>query len=103
MSGQLDMPRASAREGVAATDTAREPSPPAVDEAVLIGLDWGTSSLRAYLFDRHGRTLAERALEYGIMRLPAPATPGAEAARAAEGSETAETAFDRALDLACGD
>ncbi|MGI4983431.1 MAG: 2-dehydro-3-deoxygalactonokinase [Janthinobacterium lividum] len=94
MSGPVDMPRASAQEGIAATATPRDPSPPAVNDAVLIGLDWGTSSLRAYLFDRHGHTLAERALEYGIMRLPPPATPTADAA---------ETAFDRALDLACGD
>jgi len=33
----------------------------------LIGLDWGTSSLRAALFDAHGRVIEERSLPRGIL------------------------------------
>ena len=36
----------------------------------LIALDWGTSSLRAYLLADRGDVLAERAEPWGIMRLP---------------------------------
>jgi 2-dehydro-3-deoxygalactonokinase len=36
----------------------------------LIALDWGTSSLRAYLLAEHGDVLEERAQPWGIMRLP---------------------------------
>jgi 2-dehydro-3-deoxygalactonokinase len=35
----------------------------------LIGLDWGTTSLRAYLIDVAGSVMAERAEPWGIMRL----------------------------------
>ncbi|MGF6841357.1 2-dehydro-3-deoxygalactonokinase [Paraburkholderia youngii] len=65
------------------TDTA------AVDfmHAALIALDWGTTSLRAYLFDAHGRVLATRASTAGIMNLPRSA---------------AESGFDAAFDDACG-
>ncbi|NRO97145.1 2-dehydro-3-deoxygalactonokinase [Paraburkholderia sp. NMBU_R16] len=38
----------------------------------LIGLDWGTTSLRAYLFDAQGNVLATRASTAGIMNLPRP-------------------------------
>ena len=38
--------------------------------AALIGLDWGTSSLRAYLFDRAGNVLEARHRAYGIRSLP---------------------------------
>ncbi|OLL29965.1 2-dehydro-3-deoxygalactonokinase [Burkholderia sp. SRS-W-2-2016] len=55
--------------------------------AALIALDWGTSSLRAYLFDAHGQVLALRASPAGIMNLPK---------RAAEGG------FDAAFDDVCG-
>ncbi|MCY0389441.1 2-dehydro-3-deoxygalactonokinase [Robbsia sp. Bb-Pol-6] len=107
MSGRVDTPRPSTPAGNPSASSA------IAGEAALIGLDWGTSSLRAYLFDRHGRTLAERALGYGIMRLP-PST--AQTADDADGGAPAvadrtdasrtdadKTAFDRALDLACGD
>ncbi|TXH50297.1 MAG: 2-dehydro-3-deoxygalactonokinase [Burkholderiaceae bacterium] len=41
------------------------PAPPA--PARLIGLDWGTSSLRAYLFDGRGHVLAQRRTAQGIL------------------------------------
>ncbi|CAN7212438.1 2-dehydro-3-deoxygalactonokinase [Trinickia sp. LjRoot230] len=41
-----------------------EPAP------ALVGLDWGTTSLRAYLFDATGGVLATRASTAGIMNLP---------------------------------
>lgn len=63
--------------------------------ASLIALDWGTSSLRAYLMDAGGRVLATRRLPWGIMHLP-PAPSGT--------TESApEDAFERAFDAACGD
>ncbi|MBV8095176.1 MAG: 2-dehydro-3-deoxygalactonokinase, partial [Acetobacteraceae bacterium] len=37
--------------------------------ARLIGLDWGTSSLRAYLFDETGGVLDQRAAPLGIMQI----------------------------------
>ena len=36
----------------------------------LLALDWGTSSLRAYLLARDGRVLATRSEPWGIMRVP---------------------------------
>ena len=36
----------------------------------LIGLDWGTSSLRAYRFDAAGRIAETRARPWGIRQLP---------------------------------
>ncbi|WP_157268684.1 2-dehydro-3-deoxygalactonokinase [Azohydromonas aeria] len=42
----------------------------------LIGLDWGTTSLRAWLFDAQGAVLDTRASPLGIMRLPRPADLG---------------------------
>lgn len=39
-------------------------------EARLIGLDWGTSSLRAYLYDADGRVMASRQQAWGIRQLP---------------------------------
>lgn len=35
-----------------------------------IGLDWGTSSLRAYLFDAEGAVRAQRDADWGVMNLP---------------------------------
>ncbi|MFM0338393.1 2-dehydro-3-deoxygalactonokinase [Paraburkholderia fungorum] len=54
--------------------------------AVLIGLDWGTTSLRAYLFDAAGKVLDTRASTAGIMNLPRSAEQGG---------------FDAAFDDAC--
>jgi 2-dehydro-3-deoxygalactonokinase len=56
-------------------------------DGALIALDWGTTSLRAYLFDAAGTVLATRATTAGIMNLPVPAEEGG---------------FDVALDEACG-
>ena len=36
----------------------------------LIGLDWGTSSLRAQLFDAQGAVLETRSRPWGIMHVP---------------------------------
>ncbi|WP_263261961.1 2-dehydro-3-deoxygalactonokinase [Pseudomonas sp. RIT-PI-S] len=53
-------------------------------QARLIGLDWGTSSLRAYRFGAGGRVLETRERPLGIMQVPSGG-------------------FDQALDEACGD
>jgi 2-dehydro-3-deoxygalactonokinase len=39
-------------------------------DAALIALDWGTTSLRAYLLDGAGRVLDSRAEQDGVMHLP---------------------------------
>src|ERR1700757_1048777 len=39
--------------------------------AALLALDWGSTSLRAYLLDAQGALLAERASPHGVLRLPA--------------------------------
>src|SRR3954471_11679107 len=44
-------------------ETVAPPSP------ALIGLDWGTSSLRAFLIDESGAVIGERAESWGIMQL----------------------------------
>jgi 2-dehydro-3-deoxygalactonokinase len=54
-------------------------------EPALVGLDWGTTSLRAYLFDVAGQVLARRASGEGIMSLVHPGR------------------FDAAFEAACGD
>jgi 2-dehydro-3-deoxygalactonokinase len=56
-------------------------------QAALIALDWGTTSLRAYLFDADGQVLATRASTAGIMNLPRRVEQGG---------------FDAAFDDACG-
>lgn len=45
------------------------PTSPSHRAPVLIGLDWGTSSLRAYLFDTDGVVLDQRAGDLGIMAI----------------------------------
>ncbi|WP_345811775.1 2-dehydro-3-deoxygalactonokinase [Paraburkholderia sp. PREW-6R] len=55
--------------------------------AALIALDWGTTSLRAYLFDANGDVLDTRASTAGIMNLPRSAEDGG---------------FDAAFDDTCG-
>ncbi|CAM3970737.1 2-dehydro-3-deoxygalactonokinase [Bordetella tumbae] len=64
--------------------------------AALIALDWGTSSLRAYLLDQTGRTLCVRPLPWGIMRLP-EARPGEKS------SAHPHAGFEIAFNEACGD
>lgn len=55
--------------------------------AALLALDWGTTSLRAYLLDASGEVLATRVSTAGVMNLPVPAEEGG---------------FDAAFDEACG-
>lgn len=58
------------------------------DQPVLIALDWGTSSLRAYLLDAQGQVAVQREAPWGILQLPAPAREGG---------------FDQALASVAGD
>ncbi|MGF6772984.1 2-dehydro-3-deoxygalactonokinase [Paraburkholderia sp. GAS199] len=58
-----------------------------LQQAALVALDWGTTSLRAYLFDAAGNVLATQASTAGIMNLPKSADQGG---------------FDAAFDAACG-
>lgn len=51
--------------------------------AALVALDWGTSSLRAFLMDAGGAVLAERAGPHGIRHLPQPGPAGFRQALAA--------------------
>lgn len=53
----------------------------------LIALDWGTSSLRAFLMTADGAVLAEHDSAHGIQNLPVPGPEG----------------FETAFTLACGD
>ncbi|RQS70812.1 2-dehydro-3-deoxygalactonokinase [Burkholderia sp. Bp8963] len=53
----------------------------------LIALDWGTTSLRAYLYDAHGALLATKSRAAGVMHVPAG---GARA-------------FDAVFEDVCGD
>ncbi|EIF29638.1 2-keto-3-deoxy-galactonokinase [Burkholderia sp. Ch1-1] len=73
------------------TPTASHAAAGAVDashaHAALIALDWGTTSLRAYLYDASGNVLATRGSAAGIMNLPCSADQGG---------------FDAAFDDACG-
>jgi 2-dehydro-3-deoxygalactonokinase len=55
----------------------------------LIGLDWGTTWLRAYRFDGSGQVVESRQQPSGVLQI------------AAEGG--APAGFERALDQACGD
>ena len=50
----------------------------------LIGLDWGTSSLRAYLYDADGNVVASRQQPWGIRQLPEGGFIGALQAITAE-------------------
>ena len=51
---------------------------PAVIAPTLIALDWGTSSLRAYLMDGEGRIMDRRSNAHGIQNLPVPGVAGFE-------------------------
>jgi 2-dehydro-3-deoxygalactonokinase len=59
----------------------------AFEHAALIALDWGTTSLRAYLFDGKGSVIADCASAAGIMNLPHSVSAGG---------------FDAAFEDACG-
>lgn len=50
---------------------------PAATAPALIGLDWGTTSLRAYLLATDGAVIERRAEAWGIMRLPDGGFPAA--------------------------
>jgi 2-dehydro-3-deoxygalactonokinase len=56
----------------------------------LIGLDWGTTSLRAYRFDGSGQVVESRHRPSGIMQIT-------------EGGAARSDGFERALEQACGD
>ena len=64
-------------------------------QAQLIALDWGTTSLRAYLLGCAGQVLKIRSLASGIMQLP-------NAARLVAGHWCTD-GFELAFDDACGD
>ena len=86
---------AGAVEAASVTDAALDASGAAtaqtqavsLDQAALVALDWGTTSLRAYLFDAAGNVLDTRESTAGIMNLPRPAADGG---------------FDAAFESACG-
>jgi 2-dehydro-3-deoxygalactonokinase len=78
---------AQADADAADTDAAGGASDTAKNQAALIALDWGTTALRAYLFDAAGRLLETRASTAGIMNLPRAAGEGG---------------FDLAFDAVCG-
>lgn len=64
-------------------------------QAHLIALDWGTTSLRAYLLGENGQVLDQRSMSAGIMQLPT--TP-----RSIAGTLCSD-GFELAFDEACGD
>lgn len=66
-------------------NTSAAPKPPTLP--ALIALDWGTTSLRAYLLAADGAVLDTRSSTAGIMNLPCPADAGG---------------FDQAFDETCG-
>ncbi|MCD5993176.1 2-dehydro-3-deoxygalactonokinase [Pseudomonas sp. CDFA 602] len=66
-----------------------------MQQAQLIALDWGTTSLRAYRLGNNGQVLEQRALSAGIMQLPT--TPRLIA------GELCSDGFELAFEQACGD
>jgi 2-dehydro-3-deoxygalactonokinase len=54
------------------------------DDTALIGLDWGTTSLRAYRIGRNGCVLERRASEAGILKVPGGDFAGALATAAGD-------------------
>lgn len=71
-----------------------------VSAPALIALDWGSSSLRAFLMDAAGGVLAERASEDGASRLTGGASAFEQALRALAGEWLA--AWPRIPVWACG-
>ena len=69
--------------------------------AGLIGLDWGTSSLRAYRYGADGRVLERRHSAHGISRLPAAGEAGFQAALSALVADWVRSGQPLPL-LACG-
>ncbi|MFL6304112.1 MAG: 2-dehydro-3-deoxygalactonokinase [Candidatus Sulfotelmatobacter sp.] len=70
-----------------------DPSNPVDPPAELIALDWGTTSLRAYLLGDEGRALQRRSLPLGLMRVQ----------ERTEYVTKRDRAFESALADACGD
>jgi len=66
------------------------------EPARLIGLDWGTSSLRAYLFGEAGRKLAENSAPSGVMHLERLFAPG-------QHPITRDELFEAAFEEVCDD
>lgn len=62
-------------------------------QAQLIALDWGTSSLRAYLLGRSGAILSQIAVPSGLMQLKQISK---------KNSSSASKAFERAFEQTCG-
>jgi 2-dehydro-3-deoxygalactonokinase len=75
---------------------------PAQAQAVLIGLDWGTSSLRSYLFDAAGEVVASEALPWGIMRLPKVDPDAASGSPSDAPVDPRRAPFELAFEAACG-
>jgi 2-dehydro-3-deoxygalactonokinase len=67
-----------------------------MERALLIGLDWGTSSLRAYLYGSDGRILQEKSAPSGVMHLERFIPAG-------EPSISREKLFEAAFSDICGD
>src|SRR5215469_4506091 len=67
---------------------------PQIHSARLIALDWGTTSLRAYLLGEQGLTLQVRTSPHGIMRLPELQETSAD---------NRQKRFEAAFESICGD
>ncbi|GAA6142088.1 2-dehydro-3-deoxygalactonokinase [Hydrogenophaga sp. 5NK40-0174] len=65
------------------------------DATGLIGIDWGTSSVRAFRMGRQAELLDQRHSKHGIMHLPQGGCPPGRMPRA--------TAFEQAFQELCGD
>jgi len=76
------------------------PAPGPPDAAVLIALDWGSTSLRAFLMDAAGGVIADRTSEDGASRLPGGPAEFEKALRRLVGDWL--QAQPRAQLLACG-
>ncbi len=59
-----------------------------IESPALLALDWGTSSLRAFLLDQRGKIAMQREAAWGIQQLPSPPANGG---------------FDHAFELIAGD
>jgi 2-dehydro-3-deoxygalactonokinase len=67
---------------------------PQLHSACLIALDWGTTTLRAYLLGEQGLALQVRTSPHGIMRLPELQEPSAG---------NRQKRFEAAFESICGD
>jgi 2-dehydro-3-deoxygalactonokinase len=67
-----------------------------IEKSKPIGLDWGTSTLRAYLFGPHAETRAQKCAPSGVMYLE-------RFVRSGETSQPREKRFEATREDACGD